>query len=258
MLVRMRWVAVVTLAVAGVGAGGVLGAAGGAPEIRDGAGLLRAMQERYAKDWYETLSFQQDAITHNEDGTNKTEIWYEAAILPGKLRIDMGAPDSGNGMLVADGRYTRFENNVVTASRPFVHMLLVLGFDVYEQAPETTIEQVKGQGFDLTKMHEETWEGETVYAVGADKGDLKSKQFWIEKKRLLFVRLIQPDFREPAKINDTRFMDYQKLSVGWVAARVEFYVDGKNVFSEIYANMKANPKLDPARFDAGKLKKGKD
>ena len=37
------------------------------------------------------------------------------------------------GALVADGTLTRFEAGKVTTSRPFVHMLLVLGFDVYRQ-----------------------------------------------------------------------------------------------------------------------------
>jgi hypothetical protein len=108
---------------------------------------------------------------------------------------------------------------------------------------------VKAQGIDLSKVHEDTWEGRPVYVVGAEKGDLKTKRFWVEKERLLFVRLIQPDEREPAKITDTRFMDYRQLSVGLVAARVEFYVDGKNVFSEIYVDIEVNPKLDPAFFD---------
>src|SRR5262249_49117567 len=100
-----------------------------------------------------------------------------------------------------------------------------------------------------------TWEGEPVYVVGADKGDLKTKQFWIEKKRLLFVRLIQPDRQEATKISDSRFLDYKKLSVGWVAAQVEFYVDGKNVFSEIYEKMKDNQKLEAVFFEEKQLKK---
>jgi hypothetical protein len=240
-----------------------------AAEVRDGAELLRAMHDRYAQDWYDTLSFQQDAITHHDDRKDTKEIWYEAAMLPGKLRIDITSPNGdaqsgyqpgttlkgdSHGMLVADGTITIFKNGAVTAQQPFVHMLLVLGFDVYKQPAETTIEQVKKEGFDLSKMHEETWEGEPVYVVGADKGDLKTKQFWIEKKRLLFLRLIQPDRQDATKTSDSRFMDYRKLSTGLVAARVEFYVDGKNEFSEIYANMKANPKLDPSFFDPKQFK----
>ena len=217
--------------------------------IANGKDLLRAMHARYQHDWYETLTFQQASITHNPDGTDKTETWYEAALLPGNLRIDMGDPSQGNGALVTDGTLTRFQAGEATVSRPFVHMLLVLGFDVYRQSPRRTIEEVAGQGFDLTKLHEDTWEGAPVYVVGADAGDSKTKQIWIDEKRLLFVRLIEPDQRDATKTDDTRFTDYRRVSPGWVAARVELYIAGKNVFSEHYSDIRVNPELDPAIFD---------
>jgi hypothetical protein len=217
--------------------------------IVDGKDLLRAMHDRYQHDWYDTLTFEQTSTTHNPDGTSKSEIWHEAAMLPGKLRVDIGEPSQGNGALVANGRLTRFQAGKVTSSRPLVHMLLVLGFDVYRQPVQRTIEEVAGQGFDLSKLHEDAWEGVPVYVVGADAGDLRTKQFWIEKKRLLFVRLIAPDERDKAKTDDTRFLDYRKVSPGWVAARVELYIAGKNVFSERYSAIQVNPKLDPAIFD---------
>lgn len=237
--------------------------AGAAADIRDGQQLLRAMHDRYAQDWYETLSFQQDAITHNEDGTTKKEIWYEAAMLPGRLRIDIGnepgasgvpKPEDSHGMLVANNTIILFKNGEVTSERPFVHMLLVLGFDVYKQPPETTIAVVKEQGYDLSKVHQENFNGEPMFVVGAEQGDLKTKQFWVEQKRLLFVRLIKPDDQEPAKSDDERFLDYRKMPVGWVSARVEFYKDGRMEFHEVYANIQANPKLDAAMFDPRRLK----
>jgi outer membrane lipoprotein-sorting protein len=245
MQIRMRRRAVLILA-----AGCALLAVGiPAQEIRDGETLLRAMRGRYQNNWYETLTFTQKSTTHNDDGTDKSEIWHEAMLLPGKLRIDIGPPADGNGMLVANGALTSFQNGKASDSHPFVHMLLVLGFDVYRQPTQATVDQVKGQGFDLTKLREDSWDGESVYVVGADKGDLKSKQFWVEKKRLLFVRMIAPDRRDAAKTADSRFADYRQLPVGWVAARVEFFVAGKNVFSEEYSEIQTNPKLDHAIFD---------
>ena len=232
---------------------GPLAVATSAQEPRDGAAVLTAMHDRYEKNWYDTLTFKQKSTTHKPDGTDSSEIWYEAAMLPGKLRIDKGQVSDGNGVLIAEGKLMNFENGKVSSSRAFVHMLLVLGFDVYRQPPETTIAQTRGEGFDLTKMHEDTWNGQPVYVVGADKADSTSKQFWIEKKRLLFVRLLQPSNTDKTKISDSRFLDYRQLSSGWVAARVEFYLDGKNVFSEEYSEIEANPKLDPAVFDANQF-----
>jgi outer membrane lipoprotein-sorting protein len=221
----------------------------GSARIADGKDLLRAMHDRYRHDWYETLIFDQTSTTHNPDGTSKSEMWHEAAMLPGKLRIDIGDPSQGNGVLLADGTLTRFRAGKVTTSSPFVHMLLVLGFDVYRQPVRRTIEEVAGQGYDLSKFREDTWEGAPVYVVGADAGDLKTKQFWIDKNGLLFVRLIEPDQHDKSKTDDIRFLDYRKVSPGWVAARVELYVDGKNVFSEHYSDIRVNPKLDPAIFE---------
>ena len=244
--VSARWMGIVILA----GICALSGGQSGAQEVRSGEDVLRVMHDKYRTDWYETLTFTQKSITHKPDGTSSSEIWHEAAMVPGKLRIDIGPVSEGNGILVADGTLTSFKDGKVSGTRPFVHMLLVLGFDVYKQDPKITIEEVKGQGFDLTKVHEEDWAGKAVYVVGADKGDLKSKQFWVEKKSLLFVRMIEPDKKDPAKTNDTRFVDYRKLPVGWVAAGVEFYVDGKLVFTEEYSEIEANPKLDAAVFDA--------
>ena len=222
-------------------------------EIRDGQTLLTAMHDRYKDSWYESVVFKENAITLNSDGTTKTEVWDEALELPGKLRINRGPSSDGNGFVFVDGTLTTFQKGKPTGPRPFVHMLLVLGFDVYRQDAKTTIDITKGQGFDLTQIHEENWDGEDVYVVGAAKGDLKSKQFWIEKKRLLFVRLLAPDEHDATKIHDTRFQDYRKLSTGWISARVEFYVDGKNTFNEDYFAIKADAKLDPALFDPTKF-----
>jgi hypothetical protein len=222
-------------------------------EIRDGQALLTAMHDRYKDSWYESVVFKENAITLNPDGTTKTEVWDEALELPGKLRINRGPSSEGNGFVFVDGTLTTFQKGKATGPRPFVHMLLVLGFDVYRQEPKTTIDLAKVQGYDLTQIHEEKWDGHDVYVVGAPKGDLKSKQFWIEKKRLLFVRLISPDEHDATKIHDTRFRDYRKLSTGWISARVKFYLDGKNTFNEDYFAIKADAKFDPALFDPAKF-----
>jgi hypothetical protein len=112
---------------------------------------------------------------------------------------------------------------------------------------------VKAEGYDLSKLHEDTWEGKAVYVVGADKGDLKTKQFWIEKDSLLFVRIIESTRKEPTKLSDVRFVDYRKLAGAWIAARVEVHseVDGKDAltFSEDYTEIQANVKLNPGTFD---------
>jgi outer membrane lipoprotein-sorting protein len=220
-----------------------------AAEIANADALVRAMHDRYAEPWYQTLTFTQKSTTYNPDGTSKVETWYEAALLPGKLRIDIGPPADGRAYLLADGNATFFEKGKDPRSRPLVNLLLVLGFDVYKQPPETTLRIIQSQKIDTTKFHEETWEGHPVYVIGAEKGDTKSTQFWVDKDRLLFVRLFQPARANPAETDDIRFVNYQPLAGTWIAARVEIWNGEKLIFTEDYTDIKANPKLDAALFD---------
>jgi len=221
--------------------------------VRTGEDVLRAMHDRYQASWYQTVTFTQKSTTYKEDGTSSAETWYEAALLPGKLRIDISPVANNNGYLFSDGKVTIVKDGKVSGTRDSINMLLVLGFDVYKQDPETTIRVVKGEGYDLSKLREDTWDGKAVYVVGADKDDLKSKQFWATKDTLLFVREIEPARGDATKLDDIRFVHYQPLAGAWIAAGVEVYSEGRKVFSEDYTEIQANVKLDAGVFDAAKF-----
>jgi outer membrane lipoprotein-sorting protein len=224
-----------------------------AQTIRTGEDLLRAMHDRYKDSWYKTVTFTQKSTTYKADGTSSAETWYEAALLPGKLRIDIGPASEGKGYVFSNDNLTVIKGNRVVATQKDINILLVLGFDVYRQDPEVTIRIVNSEGYDLSKLREDLWEGKPAYAVGADKGDLKSKQFWVAKDTLLFVREIEPSHGDASKLDDIRFVHYQPLAGAWIAAGVEVFSDGKKVFSEDYSDIQANVKLDPAVFDPEKF-----
>jgi outer membrane lipoprotein-sorting protein len=224
-----------------------------AQNVRSGEDVIRAMHERYQSTWYKTVTFTQKSTTYKPDGTSSAEMWYEAALLPGKLRIDIGTPADNNGYLMVDGTISIMKKGVLAKTDRYVNILLVLGFDAYAQDAAKTIEVVKGEGYDLSKLHEDTWDGKAAYVVGADKGDLKSKQFWVEKDTLLFVRVIEPSSGDPAKVDDIRFIHYQPLAGAWIAAGVEVYTDGKKVFTEDYTEIQGNVKLDSGTFDPQKF-----
>ncbi len=213
--------------------------------------LISEMHDHYAGKWYRTLTFEQRSITHKPDGTESTELWHEALWLPGRLRIDIGDPNAGNGMLFANSHLYVFKDGKLASDKPFLHPLLLLGFDVYMQPVETTMQQLKDLHFDLSIMHEEDFEGHPTYVVGAKQGDLRTLQFWIDKDHLDFVRLLEPSEKQPGSMQDIRFGDYKQVDGGgWVAEHVSVLSDGKLVFEEKYSDVKVDPPLKPDLFDA--------
>ncbi len=215
--------------------------------VKDAEGLVRAMLNKYEGKWYQTMTFEQRTVRYDSVGNvTSDKIWYEAMQMPDQLVIKFEDWDSGNGMLFRNDSLYRFEDGSVAASRPMIHPLMVLGFSVYNQPLEKTISSLNALGFDFSKFHKREFNGKKVYVVGADEGDETSNQFWIEKDRLLFVRLIQ-DFGN-GRNQDIRFTNYQKLGEGWVAAQVDFYSGDKLRLRETYSNIQS-PELNQTIFD---------
>src|SRR6266571_786796 len=209
--------------------------------------LLAAMRARYDGKWYHTLTFRQDNTQHHPDSTVEHSTWREWLQAPGKLRIEFQPADSGNGVLFANDSIFPFQHDSLRPPRPFVHPLLVLGFDVYVQPVERTMAQLKQapRMFDLSVLSEGTWQGRPVWIVGT------KRQFWVDKERLVFVRMLEPTPRDSTKTADTRFNKYAAAPAGggWVSAEVEFLVDGQQQFLEQYGEIKTNVALPAALWD---------
>jgi hypothetical protein len=212
---------------------------------KDGAELITQMRDRYAGKWYRTLTFTQK--TTLPDG--KVETWYEALELPGKLRIDIAPLDSMKTLLFRNDSLYVFAQGQLKTAQPLVHPLMVLGFDVYGAPVSETLRKLRELGFDLTKLHQTTWQGRPTYVVGAAPGDTASPQFWIDTERLYFVRSFEPSKKDSSIINETRFDKYIRLGGGWLEMEVLFLANGKPQVKEEYSDPKANVRLDPGIFD---------
>jgi len=221
-----------------------------------GRELLRQMHDRYAGRWYKTLTFVQQNTATRPDGSTEHSVWKEYAAIPGRLRIDFQPGDSGNGALFANDSQFTFAHDSLANATAFVHPLMVLGFDVYAQPVERTIAQLEGLKIDLSIVHEDAWHGRPVYVVGARAGDLHTRQFWVDKGRLVFVRMLQPA-RDSTKTSDTRFEDYRAVGPAWVSARVEFLNDGQQRWLEEYTEIKTDVALPDALFDPRRWKESR-
>src|SRR5437867_1350528 len=138
-----------------------------AAKIKTTQDLIQAIQKKYAKTWYQTATFVQKTTNYQADGTKKVETWYEALSVPGSLRIDFTPVKDGNGILFTNNQIYSFKNGKLDSNRPFVHPLMVLGFDIYKLPMADVVETLKGLRFALSVFREDTWQGRPVYVVGA-------------------------------------------------------------------------------------------
>jgi len=218
------------------------------PAITSADQLLAAMRDRYAGKWYRNLTFVQKSTFLRPDGSVlREETWYEAGAIPGKLRIDLGEPSKGNGVIYrADSVYS-FQGGKIVDRRVGRNLLLTLGFDVYLQPVAKTLDQLRGENVNVSVLRTDTLYGKRMYVVGAGPNDSTSTQFWIEADRMLFVRLIQSNAARTAT-QDIRFEKYVQHGNAWVAEEVRMLRGGKLSFHEEYSNVRVNVPLDESIF----------
>jgi hypothetical protein len=226
-------------------------------EPQTGDALVRAMHDRYDGQWYRTLSFVQHNTLYLPGDSVQHSTWFERATIPGTLRIDFrdgpGFPPDGGVLFARDTQFVIQGDSLVRAD-PFVHPLMVLGFDVYALPVEQTLGKLRQLGFDLATTHEDTWQGRPVVVVGAKAGDLHTRQFWVDKERLVFVRMLEPARRDSSVTTETQFNDYRPFGKAWVSAQVLFLTGGQRRWMEEYDEIAVNVALTDGVFDVKRWK----
>ena len=223
------------------------GCASGGPAsspITDGFALVRAMHAQYEGRWYRSLTFTQDTYWRTGPNEERTEVWREWMALPGHLRIEMEDPTTGIDAIYARDSTFIIQEGILADAQPQRNRLLLLGFDVYAQAPAETIRQLRAEGIDLGVFRMDTWQGRPAYVVGTpEQGEV-----WIDAERLLFVRLVEPTTLGD-DLRDVRFESYTPLGTAWIAPRVEVWSNNELVFWEVYRDIEINQPLDPVLFN---------
>ena len=211
----------------------------------DAAALITAMYDRYADTWYHTLYVTRASSSLSPDGSTNVETWREWMALPGQLRIEMGDPAERRGALFLGDSTHLFHHGVQIAVRPRRNDFLTLGFDVYGQPPEVTLEILEASGFDLGAVRTEEWQGRPTYVFGSPE----TKEVWIDVERLLLVRLVEPLEHNPTVPQEVRFLDHEPLDGGWIAPTVEVWMNGHKVFWDAYSDIRTGFVAEPSLFD---------
>jgi hypothetical protein len=214
----------------------------------DGRDVILAMEARYAGQWYPAVRIKQ-RVAYFEDGAEtRNEVWTEMLQIPGRVRSTIGDPDSGNCEIARNDSVFLFRRGNLIESRRAVHGILLLGFDVYRQDPTKTFAQLREAGYDLDLVHESLWKGKPAYVVGAEAGDDSSSQFWIEKERLVLVRLLTKGARTGRRF-EVELNDIKPLAGGWIATELRFLNAGLPRIIETYLEFGVPVAVPPRTFD---------
>src|SRR3954464_6101685 len=104
---------------------------------KTGAEVLQRMHDAYAGKWYQTLTFVQKTTQYRKDGTTAVSTWFEslrqATPTTTQLRIDVGDPSIGNGMLYTADSTWRLRGGNVSSTQGQGNEFLPLIEGVYMQ-----------------------------------------------------------------------------------------------------------------------------
>ena len=224
----------------------------GAPAT--GLDLLQRMRDSYHGQWYGTLTFTQTTTRHRADGSDTVSTWYESVRQSDtsgtQLRIDIGDPAVGNGVLYTADSLWVMRGGHLAAARQGGNALLPLIEGVYLQPVARTAAALSPTAVDLARpVVGVRWNGRPVWIAGAaSPADTTSPQFWVDVERQVVVRAILVP-APSAPLMDIQLDSLVPLAGGWLATRCEFYVAGKLVQREEYHDWAANVVLAPGLFD---------
>lgn len=211
--------------------------------------LINEIYTRYHNTWYPSVTFEQVSTLYKQDTIRKQNIWYEAYLFPKKLIIKYDSMTSGNGVLFRNDSMYVFRHSSLVSSERLSPDLITLSLDIYLMNPDSSLKTIEESGYDITKFSEGEFNGKEVYIIGAHKGDTISNQFWVEKERLLFVRMLK---KTEHSFQDARFSKYKEVKGGWIEQEVDFVIDHKLLLNEKYRNIKiqdvSKEVFNPNRF----------
>jgi hypothetical protein len=219
-----------------------------------GLELLQRMHDSYGGRWYRALRFTQTTTRRGADGAETVTTWYESLRQTDsagtQLRIDIGDPSAGNGVLYTADSLWVVRGGRLAFARPGGNALLPLIEGVYLQPVERTAAELTPAGIDLRRaVLTGEWNARPVWIAGAaSPADTTSPQFWVDVERRAVVRAILVP-APSAPLMDVRLDGLVPLAGGWLATRCEFYVAGTLSQREEYHDWAADVDLAPGLFD---------
>ena len=219
-----------------------------------GTDVIRMMKEKFNNKYLENFTFAQ-YIKEYKDGelTNET-VWHEAYSFPNHLIIKFDSFESGNGYIFKNDSIYVMNENKISFSGDYLHYLIILGFEVYEDSLESTVSKLTENGYDMSKVYESELKGRPVYVVGTENDNKNRNRFYIDRETLCFLKTIR--YNEELEVS-MEFTDYKMIKGKYIATKVLFYEGGKLVMTEEYFNMNFPNSIDHSIFNPKNFEKSR-
>lgn len=211
-----------------------------------GEAVVRAAYDMYKGQWFKNVQFVQRTIFPTE---GRVETWYIAVRPPGMTRVDVAPGATGRAIIYRSDSTYSFGKGQLRSQTAESQPLNALLHDLHTDAPEHTIALLKRFGFDLRKTYERMWQGQRVIVVGALQNDAASNQFWLEKKRMILVRLIEQNAADRSRPLEAQVSQYEKAGKGWLEHSVKVYLGGQLTTVQEYSSVVIDAPLEPALFE---------
>lgn len=218
-----------------------------APALDSGAAVVAAMHARWHGVRAPTLTFVQQTVVYRPEAAPDTTTWYEAAA-PGRLRIDIEPLADRTAIFYVDGVRTVVRGGEVVSVTPDVNVLLLALMDVYHQPPAVTHRTLDSLGFATSTVHERHWKGRPVVVVGAAASDTTVSQLWVDRERLVPLRVVQK-LPEGGPLLDAHVGDYRQIGGVWHEHLIEIFLDGRRYQDEWYRDVHPGVPVEAALFD---------
>lgn len=219
--------------------------------IENGADVIAAMRNAYAGGkWYRNFTFTQETKVYKNQMLDKTETWYEAMSCPGKLLIKFNTKDSKDGMLFENGKIHVFEKGEEKVSKPFIHDLMLIGFDAYFLKPYETAHLLDSLKYNLKIVRKGYFGRNEVFIVGAEKNDSISNQFWVDAENFYLVKMI---YTRGKRTTEILMEDYKEIEGNKVATKITFISSDGSAQIEKYSDVKFPKELNKNLFDPTKF-----
>jgi hypothetical protein len=176
------------------------------------------------------------------------ETWRNYVRVPGHQRIEMDLSRANGVIRTRDSVFVVRDRRVAARGEDFDARMTV-AFDLYSQDVRETLDELKDLGFLPGILRTNVWQGEPAHVLIATASDGQSRELWVEARRLLPVRLLQPG--HDGRTLDVRFENYQPYRGAWLAERVDVRVGGRTVQLEELANVRTGFPLPQVVFEAG-------